>query len=150
MFSGPVDTGYFVFFVRKHDPEGQHVVLRSDKIFTTSRMTRSSVEDRIKDRQEIYTLLQRYGTRFIVIEDRESDAHVLEWLREELKTSRFIERRRIPFVSSDKRLNGVSLAIYEYRDAQPADPNAELELHVPLVGRAVRVPLADLIDVHRR
>ena len=150
LFSGPVDTGYFVFFIRKHDPRGDHVVLRSDKIFTTSRMSRSSVEDRISDRQEIYAYLQRYGTRFVVIEDRPSDAHVLEWLREELKTSRFIERKRIPIGTSDRRLRGVSLAIYEYRDARLPDPAAELELHVPLVGRAVKVPLAELIGIDRQ
>ncbi len=84
LFSGPVDTGYFVFFVRKHDPAGQHVVLRSDKLLTTSRMGRSSVKDRIKDRQEIYGLLRAYGTRFVVIEDQPSDSQVLDWLREEL------------------------------------------------------------------
>jgi hypothetical protein len=149
LFSGSVDTGYFVFFVRKHDPRTQHVVLRGDKIFTTSRMSRSSVENRITDRQEIYTLLQKYGTRYIVIEDRQSDAYVLEWLREELKTDRFIERQRIPIATTDKRLRGVSLAIYEYRDAKPPDPAAELELHVPLVGRAVRVALSELIDFGR-
>ncbi|HYN08750.1 MAG TPA: glycosyltransferase family 39 protein [Vicinamibacterales bacterium] len=150
LFSGPVDTGYFVFFVRKHDPRAQHIVLRADKIFTTSRMSRSSVEDRINDRHEIYVLLRRYGTRFVVIEDRTSDSHVLEWLREELKTERFIERHRIPVGTSDRRLRGVSLAIYEYRDTQPPDPAAELELHVPLVGRQVRVPLAELIDIGRQ
>ena len=83
-------------------------------------------------------------------QDRESDAKVLEWLRDELKTSRFIERHRIPFGTSDKRLLGVSLAIYEYRDAQAPDPTVELEVHVPLVGREVRVRLADLIDVGRQ
>ena len=150
LFSGPVDTGYFVFFIRKHDPRGEHVVLRSDKIFTTSRMSRSSVEDRISDRQEIYAHLQRYGTRFVVIEDRPSDAHVLEWLREEVKTSRFIERLRIPIGTSDWRLRDVSLAIYEYRDARLPDPAAELELRVPLVGRAVKVPLAELIAIDRQ
>jgi len=31
-YDSSVDTGYFVFFVRKHDPAGQHIVLRSDKI----------------------------------------------------------------------------------------------------------------------
>ena len=150
LFSGPVDTGYFVFFVRKHDPAGRHVVLRSDKILTTSRMGRSSVKDRIKDRQEIYGVLRTYGTRFVVIEDRPSDSHVLDWLREELTTDRFIERHRIPIGTTDKRLPGVSLAIYEYRDAQPPDPDANLELNLPLVRRTVRVPLDELIDVGRQ
>jgi hypothetical protein len=150
LFSGPVDTGYFVFFVRKHDPRSRHVVLRSDKILTTSQMHRSSVENRISSREEIYELLRRYGTRFVVIEDRATDAYVLEWLREELRSSRFIERQRIPIETSDARLRGVSLVIYEYRDAQAPKPTAELELHVPLVGRKVKVPLAELIGINRQ
>jgi hypothetical protein len=150
LFSGPVDTGYFVFFVRKHDPLGQRVVLRADKIFTTSRMGRTSIEDRIKDRQEIYALLRTYGTRYVVIEDVPIGSRILEWLREEVRTSRFIERARIPIQSTDRRLRGQSLAIYEYRDAQPPDPDARLILNVPLVGREVRVPLADLIDFNRQ
>jgi hypothetical protein len=150
MFSGPVDTGYFVFFARKHDPLGRHVILRSDKVFTTSRMSRSSYENRIKDRQEIYDLLKKYGTRFIVIEDRPADARVLEWFREELKTDHFVERHRIPIVTNDRRLRDVSLAIYEYKDAQPPDPNVDLQLNVPLVGRAVSVPLHELIDFERK
>jgi hypothetical protein len=139
-----------VFFVRKHDPEQQHVVLRSDKLLTTSRMGRLSVQERIKDRHEIYGLLKKYGTRYVVIEDRPSDSRVLEWLREEVKTSQFAERRRIPIITTDKRLIGVSLAVYEYLDAEPPDPTAELDLDVPLVGREVRVPLAKLIDIHRQ
>ncbi len=150
LFSGPVDTGYFVFFIRKHDPLRQHVVLRADKLLTTSRMGRTSVEDRIKDRREIYAQLRTYGTRYVVIEDVPPQSDVLEWLREELKTSRFAERLRIPMESRDKRLRTASLVIYEYLDAQAPDPNAELTLNVPLVGREVRVPLGDLIDFNRQ
>jgi hypothetical protein len=150
LFSGPVDTGYFVFFVRKHDPERQHVVLRADKLLTTSRMGRSSIQDRIKEPHEIYALLKKYGTRYIVLEDHPSDSRVIDWLREEVKTSQFAERLRIPIVTADKRLIGISLAIFEYLEAQPPDPTAELDLNVPLVGRQVRVPLADLIDFDRQ
>src|SRR5262245_9640046 len=54
LFSGDIDTGFFTFFVRKHDPERRLVVLRSDKILTTSRMGRPSVEDRIERPEQIY------------------------------------------------------------------------------------------------
>lgn len=41
MFSGDVDTGYFIFFVRKlTNPQRRQIVLRSDKIFTVSDMRR--------------------------------------------------------------------------------------------------------------
>jgi hypothetical protein len=38
----------------------------------------------------------------------------------------------------------VDLAIYEYKDAKPGDPNAELDMELPLVDREIRVKLSDL------
>ena len=35
--SSNVDTGYFVFFTRKHDPHQDLIVLRADKLLVTSR-----------------------------------------------------------------------------------------------------------------
>jgi hypothetical protein len=146
LFSGDVDTGFFTFFVRKHDPERRLVVLRSDKILTTSFVGRMSVGDRITHPREIYEILHRFGVKFIVIEDRPSQSHVLEWLREELRSSRFVERRRIPFKTSDRRLRGTSLVIYEYTSASAPLDNAILSMNLPLIGRSVTVRLSDLID----
>jgi hypothetical protein len=146
LYSASVDTGYFVFFVRKHDAEPRHVVLRSDKVLTTSLMGRVSVEDRIQAPNEIYPLLQTYGTRYVVIEDRPSGSIVLDWLRTELESENFIERRRIPIVTRDTRLQGVDLVVYEYRDAQLPDLDAVVDMRIPLVGEEFRMPLADLIN----
>jgi len=145
MFSGPVDTGYFVFFMRKHDPARRFVVLRSDKIFTTSMMHRLAREERIASADEIDPLLQRFGTRFIVIEDLPLNPRPLVWFHEALKTSRFVERLRIPQQSRDRRLRTSSLVIYEFLGATAPDPLASVDIHIPLVGRRIEVPLADLL-----
>jgi hypothetical protein len=144
LFSGPVDTGYFVFFVRKHDPAQRLIVLRSDKVLTTSEMGNVDVEERISRREEIYDVLRRFGTRFVVIEDRPAGSRVLDWLRDELKASRFAERRRYQTRATDRRLRGVDIVVYEYLDATPPAPDAVLDLHLPVVGRDIRVPLSDL------
>lgn len=144
MFSGPVDTGYFVFFVRKHDPQRRLVVLRSDKMLTTSLMGDVAVEDRVSTPAEIEGVLRRFGTRYVVIEDRTTDSHVLNWLRNELHSPQFAERRRFPSRSLDRRLRDVDIAVYEYLGATPPAPDAQLDLHLPLVNREIRVPLADL------
>jgi hypothetical protein len=144
LFSGSVDTGYFVFFVRKHDPDHRLVVLRSDKILTTSLMGSLSVEDRISNPDEIYAILQRFGTRFIVIEDHPTGSRVLDWLREQLHTSHFAVRARYPVESADRRLQGVDVVVYEYLEATPAAPDATLDLKLPLVGREIRVRLSEL------
>jgi hypothetical protein len=146
MFSGDVDTGYFTFFVRKHDPSRRLVVLRADKILTTSKMARPSVEDRIARPEEIYETLREFGTRYVVIEDQPSQSRVLEWLRQELRSPRFVERRRIPLRANDVRLRGTSLAIYEFLDSSNPDPGATLSIHLPVVGQSLDIALQDLID----
>lgn len=144
LYSASIDTGAFVFFVRKHDPRRRLVVLRSDKLLTTSLMGQLSVEDRIRSPQEIYPLLDRYGTRFIVIEDMPSGSAVLDWLRDELRGDRFIERRRIGVDPSDSSLRRPSLLVYEYKGARPPDPDAEIDLKLPLIGGEIRVRLSAL------
>jgi hypothetical protein len=142
LYSAPIDSGMFVFFVRKHDPARRLVVLRADKLLTTSMMAEVSVEDRIHSPQEIYAALDRYGTRFIVIEDMPTGSQVLDWLRDELRGDRFIERRRIAGEPYGTSPAGPTLAVYEYKAARPPDPDAVIDLKIPLIGREVRVPLA--------
>jgi 4-amino-4-deoxy-L-arabinose transferase-like glycosyltransferase len=146
MFSGDVDTGYFTFFVRKHDPERRLVVLRADKIFTTSLMSRESFEERIQRPAQIHEMLRRYGTRYVVIEDQPSQSRVVEWLREEVKSSRFVERRRIPIQGTDRRLKGTSLAVYEMLGHSGPEAGAVLSMHLPVIGQSLDIPLQDLID----
>jgi hypothetical protein len=146
LFSGDVDTGYFTFFVRKHDKARRLVVLRADKLLTTSLMGRVSVEERISGREEIYTILHRFGTRYVVIEDRPSQSRVLEWLREELLSPRFVERARIPIRTSDPRLRGTHLVAFELLDFSVPDPQAVLSLRLPIVRHSLEVPLRDLLE----
>lgn len=144
LYSASIDTGAFVFFVRKHDPGRRLVVLRADKLLTTSLMGQLSVEDRIRSAGDIYPLLDRYGTRFIVIEDRPAGSIVLDWLRDELRGDRFIERRRLGEKRSSSYQRGASLIVYEYKNARLADPGAEIDVNLPLVGRQIHVPLSAL------
>ncbi len=141
LYSASADTGYFVCFVRKHDQTRRLAVLRSDKVLTTSRMARLNVESRIARPDEIPGVLHRYGTRFVVIEDRPSGDQTLEWLRDLVRTDRFVQRRRIPIGPG---VEGVDLVVYEYLDARPAARDAELDLNIPLVGRRISVRLADI------
>jgi hypothetical protein len=150
LYSGSVDTGYFVFFVRKHDPAQRLVVLRSDKQLTTSMMNNLSRVQRIQSRAEIYTMLRRYGTRFVVLEDRPTGSEALDWLREEVRGILFAERARYPIRTTDRRLRGVDVVVYEYLAATPGDPAAEIDMSLPLIGRDIRVRLSDLVDVDAR
>jgi hypothetical protein len=145
LFSGDVDTGFFTFFVRKHDADRRLVVLRSDKVLTTSYMGRPSVADRVGDVAGIYEVLHRFGVRYVVIEDVPSRSRVLEWLRQETHSSRFAERWRQPIATTDRRLRGASLAVYELLDARAPDPDAVLSMDLPIIGESVTVKLSDLM-----
>ena len=112
------DTGYFIFFVRKHDPGQDLIVLRTDKILATSKMY-SVVKERINSREQIYEILQKYGVGYVVLEDKKSESQALEWLREEVKTDNFILRKKVILRSSYQEVNNVPLAIYEYKDYTP-------------------------------
>lgn len=99
LYKASVDAAYSVFFFRKHDPARRLVVLRADKLLTPSLMAQPSVADRISSPAQIYQMLRLYGTRFIVQQDRSSGSRPLEWLRHELTTDRFIERKRFPSIA---------------------------------------------------
>ena len=100
----------------------------------------------IQSPDEIYTTLRRMGTRYVVIEDRPVRSTVLTWLQQELLTSNFAERWRQPIDTRDHRLRGRSLVIYEFLGAGPPDPDADLSMDLPLVGRSLAVRLSDLME----
>lgn len=147
LFDSAVDTGYFVFFVRKHDPGQRLIVLRADKVWPGPPDRRAQVEVPA-DPESIYTPLRRYGIRFIVAEERTTGSPRLLALHQELKTGRFVERERIPIVNNVTR--NKHLVIYEFLDSQPADLDAELDIGLPLGRRKIKLRLRDLVGPDER
>ncbi len=145
LFSGATDTAYFVFFVRKHDVDRRLVVLRADKLLTTSRMEIPNVKDRIGRPEQIRTLLRLYGVRYVVIEDAIYPPGPLRWLQEDLQTEGYSLVQRIPLQSGWARLENASLGIYEFAAHTRADESASLDLDLPLIGRSITVPMRDLM-----
>ena len=144
LFSSSADTGYFVFFARKHNPNKDLIVLRADKILVTSRISRI-IEERIKNREAIYEILRDFGTCYVVIEDKEFKSPPLEWLREEVKSDRFILRKRIPIHSNSNKLRDVALDIYEYKEYTPPKRGKKLQMNIPLMGDSISVEFDDLL-----
>jgi hypothetical protein len=140
LFDTPVDTGYFVFFVRKHDPDRRLVLLRADKLMPPPIRGPQTYTP-----EQLYALLQKFGVRYVVIEEITELPRVVPLLHAEVKTDRFIERQRIPIASRQPEVEGVDLVIYEYKDAQPGDPDAEFDLGIPLGNRAIKIRMRDLV-----
>ncbi len=136
-YDSAVDTGYFVFFMRKHDPGGGHIVLRSDKLI--GRGTGNIEQDRI----DLHAALQRLGVRWIVAEERQTGPRMLRMFHEEFSGSRFALRQRIPVVST--AAPGLHLQVYEYLDARPPDYSARINIDLPLGQRDFALHLRDLV-----
>jgi hypothetical protein len=145
LFSGDVDTGYFVFFVRKHDANRRLVVLRANKILTTSYMSNVASKEQIQKPEQIDGILEAFGTRFVVIEDQPSTSHVLEWLRSRLRKAPYVERLRVPLRSSSRRLNNVDLVVFENIGVAPPDPDAAMRLDLPLGGVIIDWRMGDVL-----
>ncbi len=139
LYHGVVDTGYFVFFTRAHDPAARLVVLRAEKLLATPPAGDATADG------DIEALLQRQGVQFVVVEDREAETPVLARLHAMLKSDRFIERRRIPIASRHPGMAGASLLVYEYGGARPADADAVVDIGVWRAGRRITVPIRDLV-----
>ncbi len=138
LYSGAIDTSYFIFYVRKYDVNRQFIILRSDKIFATSKLNRI-IADRIGSKEEMYALLQRYGVGYVVLEDTPSTSQALEWVREEVHSDRFLLHQQIPIHADFPPLKQVNLNIYEYKDARPLDPEQTLEMDIPLMGESLQI-----------
>ena len=146
MFSGEIDSGLFVFFVRKYDRERAQIVLRADKILTTSFMQHSAIEERISSPAEIFDALQRFGTRYVVVEERATKVRVLRWVEDVVRTDRFRELYRAPLISDDPRMPNAWIGVYEYKDAARPASDAVLDIKLPLAGQRLAVPLGELLE----
>lgn len=145
MFAGDVDTGFFTFFVRKHDPARTAIVIRADKVLTTSMMDKVAAEDRISDPRQIDDIVRRFGVGYVVVEDRPSASKVQNWLLDDLRSAGYVERLRVPIASTDPRLRNVSVVVYEVSGATTAAADARLDIKLPLVSQQIDIPLSDLI-----
>jgi len=144
LFSSNIDTGFFIFFVRKYDPNKNFIVLRADKILSTSLLNRI-VEDRITSRKEIYDILDDFGVKTIVIEDKIYTSYALEMLREELKSEKFILLKNINIHSNNSLINNYSLSIYGYKGYKNPRIGKELHMNIPLMGGSIKVKFDDLL-----
>jgi hypothetical protein len=142
LYDSSVDTGYFVFFMRKHDPEGRRVTLRADKFIGWR------TETDARDRIDFYAALKQLGVRWIVAEERHRGPAFLREFHEEFRGPNFAERERIPVIST--AAPGLMLILYEYLEAQPADLDAEVRIGLPLGQRDYTLRLRDLVRPESR
>jgi hypothetical protein len=145
LYSAAVDTGYFVFHVRKHDSRREMIVLRADKVLTTSRMGALAIEDKIADPSEIRGILKRFGVGYVVIENRPYPDGPLRWLEDAVRGDDFDHRLTVPIESRARRMAGATVSVYEYRGRVPADPHAPLDMRILHMNGTIQLRMGQLI-----
>ena len=144
LYNAHIDTGYFIFYIRALDADRKMIVLLAEKLLVTSFLN-GVIDDRIQSKDGIYKVLKDYGVCQVVLEDKPSKSRSIEWLREEVNTDRFFLKKTIPILTNDKRLHGVALKIYEYKSCGPPNPEATLEMDLPLIKRSIKVRYDNLV-----
>lgn len=152
VFFDGYNNGYFTYFMRALDPQRSMYVLRGDKLLSSSSISsKNMLELHAENEADILEMLDRHGFHYVVVEDENTiDVPIHGLLRELLKEEeRFQLVERIPVdtgtPTTREPLEGVSLLIYEVLDrSEPQD--GILELHLPVVGQTLRVPLRGLTD----
>lgn len=130
--------GNFIFNLRKHDPDGNLIVLRSDKVLPNPFISKDDYK-----KEDIYKLLEDYGTKYIVVESKDSRYNPrLKKIRNILNSSDFIFRKKIDFATNINRLKDTSILIYEFnRDVSLK--KERLEIYIPKMGGKLTVPIKD-------
>ena len=138
-------NGNFIFHMRAQDRQGRYGVLRSSKLlYSTAVMPQFGTKVFHKTETEILELMQRLGTRFVVIENRavrkEEDNDATRALRRLVRGPEFARRKVVPVQTSDPLLKGLRLEIYEYRDSRELKDGV-LEIDLMSIGKKVKIPL---------
>ena len=145
LYCGHEDTGYFIFFVRKHDPGRNLIVLRSDKLLTEF-MLGPGIGRVGQAGGGLRSVLEQYGVGYVVVEDAGHESLAVTWLRSELQSQAFVLRKAVDLSSNARALQGdASLLIYEDLEYRPAPEGSVLEIKIRQIKGAIRVPFKDLV-----
>lgn len=144
LFSGYYD-GNFIFNVRKHDNDKKAIVLRDSKILVSWSVFREwGYRSYVNTEEDIYKILNKYGTKYIVVEDKEiQNEQAFKILRNMLKKDDFTLEKTIKIKSNMRKISGISILIYKYKK-EPTDVTDNLTIDFPLLKRKINVPLVSL------
>lgn len=140
LFDGYWD-GDFVFFSRESDPKRRPILRGSKVLYNFASFKWIDFESYVESEKDILALFERYGVRYVVVEDYDefrTSAGTL--LRQLLATERFRKIAEVPLSTRNVRLKATSLRVYEYVDARPAGARS-IEIRLPGLRRTVSAPL---------
>ena len=144
--------GNFIFHVRRHDPKRRMIILRADKtLVSLAVFKRFGVYSHVHNENDIYNMLQDYGTGYIVVEDKDLvGIKAFKMLRKILNSKNFTLIRHIKLKDTKKysfipsRIRGLSLLIYSYNNITPPRVN-NLVIKFPHMRKEIRVPFEVIV-----
>jgi len=145
LFSGYYG-GNFVFHTRKYDHHKQSITLRADKILTSwSVFPEWGYRSYVSEPEDIYEILDKYGTKYIVVEDKDVFGKIpFKILRDMLEKDSFLLEKTIKIESNMVKYAGLSIHIYKYKK-EANNLAKSLTIEFPLLNRKINVPLESLL-----
>ncbi len=144
LFGGYYD-GNFIFNVRKYDKDRKAIVLRDSKILSNwSVYQKWGHCSYVSCESDIYEILNKYGTKYIVIEDKDVFNEIsFKILRDVLKKDDFALEKtiKVRWCNGDKKK--ISILIYKYKK-EPMNLSDNLIIDFPLLKRKINVPINSL------
>ncbi len=138
----------FIFFARKHDPDRQFVILRGDKLISSSSLSyKKKLEIHLHDKEEIHKAFSDLGVQFAVVESINiSGMKIYDELRDLLRdSSRFKLHKKVKVKSNISSLKDQTLLVYENLGYEEVTEDQVLHLRLPIVGQTIKVKLKKIL-----
>ncbi|MDA3790474.1 MAG: hypothetical protein PF503_18525 [Desulfobacula sp.] len=137
-------NGHFIFFMNIHDTQREFIVLRGDKLISSSSISYTNkLEVHLHDKNEISKALSDMGVQFIIVESENmSGLEIYTIFREMLnKSAQFKLCKTIDIKSNKKRFENVKLLVYENLMWPGINPDQELKLRLPVIGQTLELKM---------
>jgi len=137
-------NGQFIFFFRILDNDREFVVLRGDKIISSSSISyKHKLKIHLNNKDEIAQAIHDMGVQFIVVESQNvSNLEIYDEFRDLLNDeSRFRLHKSIEVESNIPMLKDQKLLIYECLDWKGSKDGAVLKLRLPVVGQTIEIEM---------
>ena len=146
LFNGRND-GKFTYFMRALDHNRSLIVLRGDKLLTSSSIFPNTLlKIHAQSTEDIENILNKYGTTHIVVESKDhTGIKIIQELLVFLNSGPFRLVKIYPVKSNFSGLEDQTLKVYEYLNSKPITAT-HLELRLPVVGQTLNIPIARLLS----
>lgn len=143
LYCSEMDTGFFVFFIRKHCSEEKFFIIRGDKILSLGSFNHY-VKELVQNKEDYYEAISSYNIEYIVVEkmyNAEFKASAFKLQEKELNAERglFSLERSIPILSNRMSLKDAALNIYKYKKFDPDNfSDAPFEVELPIINHKIK------------